>query len=165
LARLIVPLRDHTGAVRSLKARRVVSGDGPKSLAPTGFATAGLAFFETCATSAPRVWLVEGEKKFLQLATRVDAESTAVLGIGSGMYTPELIAQIPANAEVIIATDADPKCQVGAKYATDIANLLTPAQRGRARLWNSLEVIGRTGMRKVQVRERWLFAGRKGEQL
>jgi hypothetical protein len=160
--RVIVQLRDHTGAVRSLKARRLVSGDGPKSLSPTGFAASGLAFFDPRAIGAVRFWIVEGEKKFLQLATRMgDDGSTAVLGIGSGMYSPELIARIPPSAEVIIATDADPKCQAGAKYATDIANLLSPWQRRRARLWNSLEVVGSTGAHKVQVRSHWLSVGGK----
>lgn len=159
--RLVVPLRDHTGAVRSLKARRVVDGDGPKSLSPGGFAVSGLAFFDPSITAPTRVWIVEGEKKFLQLSTRID-DGEAVFGIGSGMYTPGLIARIPSDCEIVIATDADPKCQAGAKYATDIANLLTPAQRRRARLWNSLQVVGELGVCKVEVRGRWL-SGRSGK--
>ena len=158
--RLVVPLRDHTGTVKSLKARRVIDGAGPKSLSPGGFAVSGLAFFDPANTAPARAWIVEGEKKFLQLSTRI-GEGEAVFGIGSGMYTPELIARIPDDCEVIIATDADPKCQAGAKYATDIANLLAPSQRRRARIWNSLEVVGHAGARKVRVRGRWSVCERR----
>jgi hypothetical protein len=153
--RLIVPMRDASGAVRNVKARRVDGGKEYKSLSPSGYAAAGLAFFDPTVANPNRVWIVEGEKKFLQLATRIAAQS-AVFGVGSGMYSPELIARIPPDAEVIVATDADPKHQAGAKYATDIIRMLTPVQRKRARLWNSLEVVGDPGKRRVQVREMWL---------
>jgi len=133
--RLIVPLRDADGAMRSLKARRIVSGDGPKSLSPSGHSAVDLAFFDPHIAAAERAFFIEGEKKLLQVTTLFP--EAMVIGVGSGMITAELVARVPAGAEVLLCTDPN---GAGAEYATKLARLLAATQRKRAQLWRGLEV-------------------------
>lgn len=142
--RVIVPMRAPDGKVACLKARRIFSGDAPKSL-PLG-AFAGLAFFDQHITSAERVFFVEGEKKLLQHTSRYP--DALVIGVGSGMISAELVARVPADAEVFL--DLDPN-HAGADYATKIARLLSAKQRKRAWLWNGLQVAADGGALKVVV--------------
>lgn len=133
--RLILPMFDHEGQMRSLRARKVVAGDGPKNVAPAGFSTAGLIMAdalgrsllakgrppENWPQSAPlRVVVTEGEPDFLTWATRFsDADETApaVLGLASGSWTAEIAGRIPSGAVVIIRTDAD---EAGERYALTV---------------------------------------------
>jgi len=47
--RLLLPMFDKLGALRSLRARRVVPGEGPKNLAPAGCSTGGLVMADALA--------------------------------------------------------------------------------------------------------------------
>jgi len=135
--RLVAPIVDAGGTVRSLRVRNVLGGE-PKSLAPRGYQSARLLF--ACnltrqllaAGTAPEWWLsrcgrieiCEGEKKFLQRTTRFsDADECvpAVIGIESGAWTGAFAARIPTGCTVFVATDPN---GAGASYATKIVTSL-----------------------------------------
>ena len=81
------------GVLRSLRARRVVAGEGPKNLAPAGFFTGGLVMADALgrkllatgqrpeswpATVPLRIVVAEGEPDFLTWATHFsDADEAA----------------------------------------------------------------------------------------
>ncbi len=135
--RLLVPLVDCKGEIRSVVARRVVDGESPKTLPPKGFGKSGLVWAcpfmrtvlrdgmpEWWTSDAPplRIFIVEGDSDFLTAATGAaqglrwsDADEFApgVLGITSGAWTAEIAARIPDGAELIVATDDD---DAGWKY-------------------------------------------------
>lgn len=133
--RLVVPLYDSRGRMRSLLARRVGPGESPKSIAPAGHTRAALVL--ACplarlllATGRTPAWWVaeqrlrvvvcEGEVDALLVASRFGdghEHAPATLGIFSGSWTSDLAARIPDGSEVIIATDDDP---AGEKYAEAI---------------------------------------------
>lgn len=148
--RLVVPLVDAGGRVRSLIARFAGAKPGklkirgelvevPKSLPPRQFARKGLVMangrarrmlergaFDGDALDAGRVVITEGEMDFLTWSTEpLDAEPT-VLGIVQGSWTADAAARIPDGATVLIATDLDAD---GDKYAATVTASLT----GRAR--------------------------------
>lgn len=137
--RLILPVVDHLGAVRSLRAWRVSpqgpDDDTPKRVAPAGKASAGLLL--ACPTArrmlttgqAPSwateaapldVLITEGEPDFLTWATQTsDANEAppAVLGIVAGAWCEAIAARIPDGSRVIIRTHQDPS---GDRYAAEI---------------------------------------------
>lgn len=120
--RLIVPMVDARGEVRSLRAGRVVDGDSPKRLPPGGHKATGLVMVDAFGramlggTFRPdRVIVVEGEPDFLTWATRPRGTS-AVIGIVSGSWTRELVARLPLGCDLIVRTDPD---RAGDKYAAD----------------------------------------------
>jgi hypothetical protein len=130
----VVPAYDATGTVRSVRASRVVDGDSPKRLAPTGHTCAGLVFCNPlawCLLSNPagvaddmgevRVLVAEGEPDFLTFATSPDWHGWAVLGVFSGSWSPDVAARIPDGARVVIATHND---AAGEKYAAAVRNSL-----------------------------------------
>jgi hypothetical protein len=133
--RLIVPMFDAEGTMRSVRAWRVVDGEGPKRLPPSGHGAKGLVMADATARTllelgkwSPgmdgRVVIVEGEPDFLTWATRFSdgAETVpAILGILSGAWTPELAARIPDGARVVVRTHGD---QAGDKYAATIGATL-----------------------------------------
>jgi len=126
--RLIVPMRDAHGAVRGLRAGRVIPGDSPKRLPPGGFKARGLVMADefgvamlTGSTKVTSVVIVEGEPDFLVWATRRKAKPTAVFGIVSGSWSLAVAQRIPVGATVAIRTDND---TAGDKYATEIAGTL-----------------------------------------
>jgi hypothetical protein len=149
--RLIVPMYDAAGRLRSLHARAVSTNKGvPKGLSPAGHAVGGLVMADplsrlllagaACGDGEPasetvrRCGLVicEGVPDFLTWGTRWGdaAESApAVLGIISGSWTEQIAALIPARTVVYLRTHADP---AGAKYAAQIASTLE--QRCNVRL-------------------------------
>jgi len=130
--RLVLPVFDGLGIMRSLRARRVVDGEGPKNLAPAGYRTGGLVMADAlgCALltsgrrpegwpeSVPlRIVVAEGEPDFLTWATRFsDADETApaVLGVVSGSWASGIAKRLPDGARVIVRTDHD---EPGEKYA------------------------------------------------
>jgi hypothetical protein len=138
--RLILPVVDHTGAVRSLRAWRLPSDeapeDAPKRTAPAGKALAGLVLACPVArrmltTGALPSWgaldvvITEGEPDFLTWAARVsDANEAppAVLGVVAGAWGAALAARIPDGARVIIRTHPD---AAGDRYASAIRQSLT----------------------------------------
>ena len=140
--RLILPVVDHLGAVRSLRAWRIdsTSDDGaPKRTAPAGKALAGLVLAcpvarRMLATGQAPSWasaaapfdvvIAEGEPDFLTWATRVsDASETppAILGVVAGAWGEALAARIPDGARVVIRTHQDTS---GDRYAADIRESL-----------------------------------------
>jgi hypothetical protein len=133
--RLVVPMYDAIGEMRSLIFRRVVSrAEGPKSLPPRGFDRTGLVMADPLALEMLRglneLWaplvIAEGEMSFLRWATR-SSSACATLGIVSGSWTTEIAARIPDGTRVVIATDHD---EAGIGYATRI--IATLADRARA---------------------------------
>ena len=135
--RLLLPVVDYLGTVRSLRAWRIdrTSDDGaPKRTAPAGKALAGLVLACPVActmlaglppawhspASPLRVVIAEGEPDFLTWATRVsDADETppAVLGVIAGAWTDAIADRIPDGARVLIRTHQD---QAGDRYAAEI---------------------------------------------
>lgn len=132
--RLIAPMVDARGVMRSVLARRVLDGDGPKSGAARGFQrvglvlACGLARQVLVAGKVPEWWgkaelrivVVEGEKKLLMRSTLfsdANEHAPAVIAVESGSWRPEHAARIPDGSAVFIATDPD---EAGARYATTI---------------------------------------------
>ncbi|AUX33176.1 MULTISPECIES: CHC2 zinc finger domain-containing protein [Sorangium] len=125
--RLVLPVYDAAGGLRSVRARLVTGGEGPKSLPPTDHRSAGYVLANRGAVEmlragpggAPaRVVVAEGEPDYLTWASRLAAGSWAVLGLpGSGAWTRELADRIPAGSEVVIRTDPD---AAGDRYAQRI---------------------------------------------
>ena len=128
--RLIVPLHDEAGVIRSVRARAVGPTDGPKALPPTGYAAKGLVMADPLAAmmlalgswpehAEKRVVVSEGEPDFLTWASRgTGARTLAVLGIaGAGTWTKEIADRIPDGSTVIIRTDQD---DAGDRYAEQI---------------------------------------------
>jgi DNA primase len=129
--RLIVPLHDADGVIRSVRARAVteIAPAAPKALPPSGHASQGLVLANTLAAQMlargawperveRRVVIAEGEPDFLTWATR----ALAVLGIaGSGQWTEAIAQRIPAGTTAIIRTDQD---DAGDLYAEVITRTL-----------------------------------------
>lgn len=134
--RLVLPVVDHHGDVRSLRAWRIVDGESPKRLPPAGYRASGLvlacpfarAMLAGNLEGLPmplRIVVVEGEPDFLTWATRFsDADESApvVLGVLSGSWTSELASRIPDGARIVIRTHAD---AAGLRYATQVARTLS----------------------------------------
>ncbi len=130
--RLIVPLFDGNGRLRSVLARSVERAPQLKSAAPRGFGRAGLIMANRHALAMLRaqarpdmVLIREGEIDYL--AEAVARPHHAVLGVISGSWCDAIARTIPDAATVVIATDAD---LAGDKYAETIAASLY----GRVRL-------------------------------
>lgn len=144
--RLVVPMVDARGVMRSVLARKVIDVDGPKSVAPSGYGRGGLVLAcglgrqvlaagklpEWWGDTALRIEVCEGEKKFLMRTARFgDANeyAPAVIGIESGSWTSEHAARIPDSSGIYIATDPD---EAGARYATTIIQSLEQRVRSKA---------------------------------
>jgi hypothetical protein len=143
--RLLVPVYDETGAMRSLRAWSLKDRH-PKRVAPAGCSTAGLvmscglgrAVLETggapgCLDGARiMVVIVEGEPDFLTWGTRIsDANETPwiTFGVVSSAWSPAIAARIPDGARVVIRTHLDP---AGYRYADAIRSSL----KGRATIYD-----------------------------
>lgn len=142
--RLILPVVDHLGAVRSLRAWRLSpqgpEDDTPKRVAPAGKALAGLLLACPAARrmlaigQAPSwavegagldVLITEGEPDFLTWSSRVsDANEAppAVLGVVAGSWCEAFADRIPDGSRVIIRTHQDAS---GDRYAEEIRGSLT----------------------------------------
>lgn len=141
--RLIVPMYDAAGRVRSLHARAATAEKPlPKGLSPAGHAVGGLVMADplarlllaalplgdgTLAADAVRLYglvIVEGVPDFLTWATRWgDAGETApaVAGLIAGSWTAEIAARVPAGTKVSLRAHAD---EPGAKYMRHVAQTL-----------------------------------------
>ena len=130
--RLLVPTFDAAGAMRGVRAWRILPGDTPKRLPPTGYATKGLVLADGVGVAMlrgsrvpRRALVVEGEPDFLSVTTAAsdaDEDAPAVLGIpGMGAWTDELAARIPNGARVTVATHAD---DAGDGYAEAVRRAL-----------------------------------------
>jgi hypothetical protein len=149
----VLPAYDATGVLRSLRARRVTPGEGPKGVAPAGYSPAGLVL--ACGigrrlleqggvagpNGGPDVVIAEGEPDWLTWASRIsDANETpsATLGVFAGAWTPAHAARIPAGARVVVRTHHD---NTGDAYADFI--VATFAER--CRVFRSQPQGGRHG--------------------
>ncbi len=120
--RMVVPVYDHTGEMRSLRAWRL-EGDAPaKRVPPSGCKATGLLMANRNAVqllkqaSAPRrVLVVEGEPDFLTAAVRWS--ELAIFGVISGGWTEDFAKRVPLGSEVIVATHHD---EAGEKYAAHV---------------------------------------------
>lgn len=129
--RLLLPVYDADGALRSVRGWRVTPGDEtPKRLPPGGCKAAGLFLADALAlawlrgSATPlRTLIVEGEPDYLSAATWKMREPTAVIGIGSGFWTPELGARFVAGQRVLVWTDRD---RAGDAYAREVSRALIP---------------------------------------
>lgn len=133
--RIVTPMIDATGAIRSLRFRAV--GDvpaGKKALNPNGYGYSGLVMADPLGiallrgdtsdegiTWDGRIIVVEGEPDFWTWSChprRFGQPSTwAVLGVVSGSWSEALAARIPDRAHVILRTHHD---DPGEKYAERI---------------------------------------------
>lgn len=131
--RVLCALWDAAGVMRSLRARRVNGGDGPKVLAPKGYAVAGLCLANLAAIQWSRgvdmpttIVVVEGENDWLTASQRWP--TTPVVGLVSGAsWSPQWAAMVPEGATVSVWTDHD---NAGDRYARQVAQSL----RKRARV-------------------------------
>jgi hypothetical protein len=139
--RCLVPLFDETGAMRSVRARRILSRDdgGPKALPPAGHRLSGLIMACPLARQLlalgrhPDFWparadlvivVAEGEPDYLKWATGWPEENLTapgVFGVVAGSWSPAIAARIPDNADVCIWTHND---QAGDKYADQVIRTL-----------------------------------------
>lgn len=135
--RLIVPMYDHGGVLRSVRAWRVVDTEDkalPKRLPPGGHKASELAMVDTwahawlrCDRAPERVVVLEGEPDWLTWATRLNDPHTAVIGVVSGSWCPSLVARFPIGVRVDVRVDHD---EAGDRYFTEIESSLrrrTPA--------------------------------------
>lgn len=136
--RLLFPLLDSLGDVRSLQLRCVI--DHGEKLRAKSVALKpqkrGLVLANRAALAllrrdperskfwgdkAPEVAIVEGETDFLCAACEETDTIRAVFGVSSGGWSDAHASAIPEAASVIIATDAD---HAGNKYAEQIRGTL-----------------------------------------
>jgi hypothetical protein len=134
--RLVLPVYDARGCMRSVRAWCVRETEDPKRLPPAGHRSAGLVL--ACAAgvallhtgNAPerrslRIVIAEGEPDFLTWATHFsDAciDVPVVLGVVAGAWSEELAARIPLGARVIVRTHHD---VAGNRYAESICRTLS----------------------------------------
>ena len=130
--RVMLPLYDHEGEVRSVRVRQVrPEKRGLKSLNAKGFLVKGLTFANPAGVAmletgelepGATVYVVEGGPDFLTVATWLSETSAdVVLGIGSGQWTAELAARIPDGTQVVVCTDRN---DAGFRYAREVARSL-----------------------------------------
>ncbi len=131
--RIIVPVYDSDGHMRSVRAWRVVPGDSPKRLPPAGHRASELVLANkvgVCMLRGEavigRVVIVEGEPDWMTRAL-LNPE-LPVLGIGSGSWSAGFAARIPLGAQVFIRTHRD---RAGDGYATKVLESV----RGRAQVY------------------------------
>lgn len=132
--RLLFPMRNSLGQIRSVRAGRVVDGESPKRLPPGGHRASAVVLADELGVALlsgarlpSRVVIVEGEPDYLAMATVRHHTPTAVIGIVSGSWTHEFAFRFPEGCgiEVILWTDRD---AAGDRYASEIAPWLV--QRG-----------------------------------
>lgn len=125
--RLIVPMWDAEGGLRSVRAWRV-GGDPelPKRLPPSGCKASELVMADEWGLAmlrgqrAPeRAVIAEGEPDTLTWMTRLNEPGTATIGIISGSWHAELADRFPIGTQVIVRTDQD---VAGDRYYDQIRN-------------------------------------------
>lgn len=117
--RILVPMFDAAGEMRSVRAWRVEDSGGPKRLPPAGCRATGLVMANGWALTLlrekrgpRRVLICEGEPDALSATLRWPG--IPVFGIISGSWGPDFAERIPLGSQVIIATHHD---TAGDKYA------------------------------------------------
>jgi hypothetical protein len=149
--RLIVPLFDERGLMRSVLARNIDGTAQSKSLAPSGFGRAGLLMADGFgrwllatgqrpewwpSSTELRVVVAEGEVDFLMAAIQWSGAAEfapATFGIVSGSWSSEVAARIADGSTVVVATDPD---KSGERYAVAIAESFVH-RKVRVERWES----------------------------
>jgi 5S rRNA maturation endonuclease (ribonuclease M5) len=131
--RLVAPLADAQGALRSVHARRTANTQTPKGLNPAGHATRGLVLacprarsWSSGKASPAKVVVAEGLRDWLVAMYRNHAKggAAATVGIvGPGSWLQAHADRVPDGCRVVVATDHD---ETGDKYAKRIAETLNP---------------------------------------
>lgn len=138
--RILIPLYDCRGRVRSVRARHIAGANrpsgAPKGVSPAGRSVAGLVFSNGWGAEAlagrhspHSVYLVEGGTDCLAASIASDPlERRAIYGVISGGWTPEHGARLAAMCSdatrITIDTDPDP---AGDTYADRIAETIPAA--------------------------------------
>jgi hypothetical protein len=132
--RLLVPMFDVRGRMRSVRAWRVAGEGGPKRLPPAGYRASelvmacplGRRLLQTgqkppeAGGGPPRLAIVEGEPDFLTWTTRLAGgtdEATALWGVVSRSWSPGHAERVPDGTHVAVLTHDD---AAGERYARDI---------------------------------------------
>jgi hypothetical protein len=129
--RLILPVFDYAGEMRSVRAWLVNGAEGmPKRVPPVGHKASGLVLANASAqrwlrgNARPRrIVVVEGEPDFL--ARSILSPSEAVLGVMSGSWHSGFAERVPYGSDVIVRTHID---DAGERYAGEVIETV----RGRA---------------------------------
>jgi hypothetical protein len=122
--RTIVPVYDHQGRLRSVRAVRVTyGGDIPKRLPPAGYRAAGLIMATSGAQDLlagsvkhAKLLICEGEPDYLTWASE-PGQVLPLFGIVSGSWTGNMSARIADGTEVLLLTHND---NAGDAYAKEI---------------------------------------------
>jgi hypothetical protein len=135
--RLLVPMVDAAGELRSVRAIRVVHADTPKRLPPSGHRASGLVMASELAVGLLRgtwrpapdaghlaVRVVEGEPDYLSALCVATMLPTAVIGVVSGSWSEDIARRIPSRALVAIQTHDD---EAGERYAVEVGASLEHA--------------------------------------
>jgi len=137
--RLLIPMYDSGGKLRSLKARCLDVKSKMKNMMPRGFSSKNLIMADHVAhgllvngnpdNDTYNVVFCEGEVDFLvALQTRDSAPAnTAVFGVYSGGWSKEHALRLGKNITIFFFTDRD---SAGMKYKQDIAKTFLEAHRG-----------------------------------
>lgn len=122
--KLIVPMFDHRGELRSVRAGLVIKSDVPKRLPPAGHRASGLVMACTIGQamlrgtwSPERIIICEGEPDFLSASSTIGITAHARFGIASGSWSDEIAARFPDDCTVFLSLDQD---SAGEKYAAMI---------------------------------------------
>jgi len=126
--RVLVPMYDSGGDMRSLRGWRITDGEGPKRLPPFGHKASELVMADRWALAwlrgerqPERVLVVEGEPDWMTWSTHLNDPHTATIGIVSGSWHDALARKFPVGCRVDVRTDQD---QAGDRYAAEIAKSL-----------------------------------------
>jgi hypothetical protein len=126
--KLIVPMLDASGVLRSMRCWRVVAGEGPKRLPPSGHKASELVMADINGArmlrgefDPRRIAITEGEPDFLSRSLVTNDPYGATIGIVSGSWTKAFAERIHVGAHVAIRTDND---DAGDRYAREIAMTL-----------------------------------------
>lgn len=126
--RAVIPLFDAHGQIRSVKARAISDGPGPKSIPPRDHDVARLvmanptlayvlhtgAWPERVPPEARVVYAGEGEPDYLSLVQAVWGSKrplAGVLGYFSGSFSFELFRRLPAGTRMIVYSQLDAEGQ------------------------------------------------------
>lgn len=147
--RLVFPLYDAGGQMRSVLARRIAESDTPKSIAPAGCTRQGLVLADGLGRSVLatgsrptwfadgrarlEVWIAEGEIDYLTAATSWrEEQAPGCLGIFSGSWSKSVASRVPDGARITIATDND---EAGEKYSQQIIETFAERQKVALTRW------------------------------
>lgn len=126
--RLLVPMVDPEGDIRSVRGCRIIDGDSPKRLPPGGHKASALIMACPIAVAMlrgtfkpARVVVSEGEPDFMLWASKTGIAATARIGIVSGSWTMAFANKFEPGVEVIVRTDPD---DAGDRYANEIGPTL-----------------------------------------